>query len=63
MDNAPFHKRKDIIEAIKNKGITLIWLPPYSPDLNPIENIWAYAKSFRKRENCEIDYLFNHLLM
>lgn len=45
MDNASFHKRADILEAITNKGHTLEFLPPYSPDLNPIEHKWAQIKS------------------
>jgi transposase len=37
MDNATFHKRQDIRAAIVNAGHSLVFLPPYSPDLNPIE--------------------------
>lgn len=35
MDNATFHKRADIIAVIEKAGHTILWLPPYSPDLNP----------------------------
>ncbi|MDE1466019.1 transposase [Spartinivicinus poritis] len=38
MDNASFHKRADIQDAIQQEGIILEYLPPYSPDLNPIEH-------------------------
>ncbi len=41
MDNAAFHKSYKIREAIEAAGCTLIFLPPYSPDLNPIEKFWA----------------------
>jgi transposase len=41
MDNATFHKRGDTKHMIKNAGHTLAYLPPYSPDLNPIERKWA----------------------
>jgi transposase len=41
MDNASFHKRQDIQEAITQAGHILEYLPPYSPDLNPIEKKWA----------------------
>ncbi|WP_422824420.1 transposase, partial [Xenorhabdus bharatensis] len=34
------------------------WLPPYSPDLNPIEPKWAEVKAIRRRERCSIDELF-----
>ncbi len=37
MDNATFHKRKDMHDAIVKAGHKLIFLPPYSPALNPIE--------------------------
>ncbi len=59
MDNATFHERKDIIEQIKKKGVILKFLPPYSPDLNPIENKWLQAKALRKSLRCDdIDLLF-----
>ncbi len=62
MDNATFHKRADILAAIKNKGCIIEFLPSYSPDFNPIEKKWAQAKSIRKKENCSIVDLFdNHL--
>ncbi|WP_323872419.1 IS630 family transposase, partial [Xenorhabdus doucetiae] len=38
MDNASFHKRCDTLKAITEHGCQLEWLPPYSPDLNPIEH-------------------------
>lgn len=40
-DNDPKHKSKLIQEWLHNKGISCIDFPPYSPDLNPIENLWA----------------------
>lgn len=62
MDNASFHKRFDIIELIESKGCIIEFLPPYSPDLNPIEQKWAQAKSLRKKFNCSIDVLFKYYL-
>ena len=44
MDNASFHKSSIIKEAIEDAGCRLIFLPPYSPDLNPIEKFWANLK-------------------
>ncbi|WP_084601770.1 transposase [Suttonella ornithocola] len=38
MDNAAFHKREDIKILIEEAGHTILWLPSYSPDLNPIEH-------------------------
>ncbi|NQY81977.1 MAG: transposase, partial [Alphaproteobacteria bacterium] len=47
MDNATFHKRKDTQSAILNAGHTLEYLPPHSPDLNPI---MGPGKGYRKKE-------------
>ena len=58
MDNATFHKRKDIIQAIEDKGHTIEWLPPYSPDLNDIERKWSQAKSRKRKLQCQIPELF-----
>jgi len=58
MDNATFHKRTDIIEAINQSSCVLEFLPPYSPDLNPIEHKWAQAKSIRRKERCTVNELF-----
>jgi transposase len=45
MDNATFHKGGRIQELIKNAGCRLLYLPPYSPDLNKIEKCWSWLKS------------------
>ena len=49
LDNATFHKRNDTLSAVQEQGHTLEFLPPYSPDLNPIEKKCAQAKSMRKK--------------
>jgi transposase len=58
LDNATFHKRKDIIDAIQAAGHTDLFLPPYSPDLNPIEHKWAEVKAKRRKEKCNVTDLF-----
>lgn len=45
IDNARFHKSKKVIELIEAAGCRIIFLPPYSPDFNPIENWWATLKN------------------
>ena len=45
IDNASFHKSKKVVELIKEAGCRIIFLPPYSPDFNPIEHWWAAVKS------------------
>lgn len=58
IDNASFHKRNDIIEAILDAGHIIEWLPKYSPDLNKIEMQWAAKKHIRRTTGCSIDELF-----
>jgi transposase len=59
MDNASFHKRNDMIELIESAGHSLLFLPPYSPDLNPIEHKWAQAKAIRRKKGCDVMELFS----
>ena len=65
MDNATFHKSKLTKELIESVGCRLLYQPPYSPDLNPIEQQWAVLKrKFRKHKhkfdnfNDAVDYAF-----
>jgi transposase len=44
MDNLSPHKAPGVREAIESAGATLRYLPPYSPDYNPIENMWSKVK-------------------
>ena len=44
MDNAAFHKSEKTKKIIESVGCKVIFLPPYSPDLNPIEKFWANMK-------------------
>ncbi|MCC7017564.1 MAG: IS630 family transposase, partial [Rhodospirillales bacterium] len=45
MDNLGSHKVAGVREAIEAKGASLVYLPPYSPDLNPIEQVFAKLKA------------------
>jgi transposase len=58
MDNATFHKGAVMQKMIQNAGHSLLYLPPYSPDLNPIEKKWSQAKAIRRRTGCTINELF-----
>ena len=44
MDNLPVHHAHVVREAIEEKGAKLVFLPPYSPDLSPIELCWSKLK-------------------
>ena len=49
MDNLPAHKPVAVREAIERAGASLRFLPPYSPDFNPIENAFAKLKAILKK--------------
>ena len=49
MDNLPAHKVAGVRRAIHAKGAELIYLPPYSPDLNPIELLFAKLKALLRK--------------
>lgn len=44
LDNAKVHKSEEIFELAESKGCRIVFLPAYSPDLNPIETFWANLK-------------------
>jgi transposase len=44
LDNLPSHKSSSAVAAVEKVGAKLVYLPPYSPDLNPIENIFSKLK-------------------
>jgi transposase len=48
-DNLGSHKVAGVREAIEARGATLLFLPAYSPDLNPIEQVFAKLKAFLRR--------------
>lgn len=45
MDNLSAHKGASVRQIVESVGATLRYLPPYSPDLNPIENLWSKLKT------------------
>ena len=50
MDNLGSHKVAGVREAVEARGATLLCLPPYSPDLNPIEQVFAKLKALLRSE-------------
>lgn len=49
MDNLRTHKVSGVREAIEGAGASLVYLPPYSPDFNPIEMLWSKLKTFLRK--------------
>ena len=54
MDNASIHKVAGVREAIEAVGAKLVYLPPYSPDLNPIELVWSLLKQHLKKRGARV---------
>ncbi len=59
MDNASFHKSQRTKELIESVGCKIIFLPPYSPDLNPIEKFWANMKRWIKDRISDYTQLYD----
>lgn len=49
LDNLPAHKGSAVREAVEAAGATLLFLPPYSPDFNPIENAFTKLKALLRK--------------
>ena len=53
MDNAPFHRKEELRKIAFSHNVMILFLPPYSPDYNPIEKLWANMKRWlRKNMRC-----------
>ena len=46
MDNASIHKVEEVVELLTGVGVLIRFLPAYSPDLNPIEEVFAEVKQY-----------------
>ena len=62
MDNATFHKSQKTRRLIEEAGCKLIFLPRYSPDLNPIEKFWANMKRWIKSHILEFDKIHDAIV-
>jgi len=49
MDNLPAHKDPRVVPICRARGVRVLYQPPYSPDLNPIESAWALQKQHVRR--------------
>jgi transposase len=59
MDNCSIHKSLKVRELIESSGCFLLYLPPYSPDFNPIENYWAVMKNNIKKIRHKFDNIID----
>ena len=55
MDNVRFHHNSGIREKIELKNHSIVFIPPYSPFLNPIEEVFAQWKSIVRKANCQTE--------
>jgi hypothetical protein len=62
MDNAPIHSAQKVEEKLTEAGHYCVFLPPYSPFLNPIEEFWSKLKSAVKRDRLNEDSLLSDKL-
>jgi transposase len=61
-DNLASHKVAGVAQAIAARGASIMYLPPYSPDLNPIEKMFAKLKALlRKAGKRTVDALWDHI--
>ncbi len=49
MDNLSTHKDQESLDLLKNAGVTVRFLPAYSPDYNPIELMWSKVKAYLRK--------------
>lgn len=61
-DNARAHKVRGVRELIENKNAKLLYLPPYSPELSPIEMCWSKIKNYLKKAEVRTEELLNETL-
>lgn len=62
MDNASFHRKHVLYGIAERHGVNLLFLPPYSPNFNPIEHSWANFKKWLCYNSCRfpcLDFAIN----
>ena len=55
MDNASIHHIGELVELLSGVGVLVKFLPPYSPDINPIEEVFAEVKHYLQANNQTFD--------
>ena len=62
MDNMRSHHVTGVKEALRAAGVIPLYLPPYSPDLNPIEMLWSKMKAILRKLGCNIAALLPQMV-
>jgi transposase len=62
MDNMRSHHVKGVEEVLRAAGMIPLYLPPYSPDLNPIEMLWSKMKAILRKLGCNIAVLLPQMV-
>lgn len=62
MDNMRSHHVKGVEEVLRAAGMIPLYLPPYSPDLNPIEMLWSKMKAILRKLGCNIPALLPQMV-
>ena len=62
MDNLSCHKVKGVKEAIEEAGASVLYLPPYSPDFNPIEMMWSKMKALLRNWKTDTPELLHSVI-
>ncbi len=62
MDNASFHRKKVLRIIADRYGVNVLFLPAYSPDLNPIEKFWANLKKWLRKKIADFPLLHTAIL-
>ena len=63
MDNASIHHVQEVVELVEGLGVLVYFLPPYSPDYNPIEELFSKLKSVLKANEYTCEDFKTQLLM
>ena len=62
MDNCAIHKKDELLPLCAEAGVILLFLPPYSPDYNPIEYSFAeFKRLLRRGVDCSADEIFDYI--
>ena len=53
LDNSSVHRANGVLDSLIERGVIVLFLPPYSSDFNPIEKLWSKMKSFLRKKKAQ----------